>query len=98
MRRRGLTAMMSPSYVALSLTLLIAAAQDDLGIVEAARNRDTHAVRALLNQRVAVNARSLDGATAVEMIRIVVGRSACVSGAAAHDDTGRRRLQTRVSR
>ena len=59
---------MSPSFVALSLTLSIAAAaaaQDDLRLVEAARNQDRATVRTLLNQRVAVDGRSPDGATAL---------------------------------
>ena len=60
--------MMSPSFVALSLTLMVAAtaaAQDDLRLVEAARNQDKHTVRTLLIQKVAVDARSHDGATAL---------------------------------
>ena len=60
--------MMSPSFVALSLTLTVAAtaaAQDELQLVDAARNRDTQTVRTLLNQKVTVDARSPDGATAL---------------------------------
>jgi uncharacterized protein len=44
---------------------LFAATADDFRLVEAAKNRDVSAVRALLKQRVDVNARYPDGATAL---------------------------------
>jgi ankyrin repeat protein len=44
---------------------LFAATADDLRLVEAAKNRDVSAVRALLKQRVDVNSRYPDGATAL---------------------------------
>ena len=51
------------------LTLLMAAGSAaqvvDLRLVDAARNRDQQAVRALLNQQADVNGRSADGATAL---------------------------------
>jgi ankyrin repeat protein len=56
------------SGVGLSVTLLVAvaaAAQDDLRLVEAARNQDKQTVRRLLTQGVAVDARAHDGATAL---------------------------------
>jgi ankyrin repeat protein len=52
---------------AVSLTLLVmhAAETSDSRIVDAARNQDQKAVRALLSQKVDVNARSSDGSTAL---------------------------------
>lgn len=52
----------------LVLTLLIAgtaAAADDLGLVDAARSQDQSRVRALIERRADVNARSADGSTAL---------------------------------
>ena len=43
----------------------LAAAADDLGLAEAAKNRDREAVRSLLQQQVDVNASQPDGATAL---------------------------------
>ena len=56
------------SLVGASLGLLVAVsatAQTDLRLVEATRNGDQHAVRALLEEPVGVNARQPDGATAL---------------------------------
>ena len=44
---------------------LFAAAADDVRLVEAAKNRDVTAVRALLKQKLSVNSRYPDGATAL---------------------------------
>ena len=58
-----------PLLMPLLMTLLMvaeaAAANGDLRLVEAARNRDQAAVRTLLNQQADVNVRSDDGATAL---------------------------------
>lgn len=58
-----------PLLMPLLMTLLMvaeaAAANGDLRLVEAARNRDQAAVRTLLNQQADVNVRSADGATAL---------------------------------
>jgi uncharacterized protein len=43
----------------------VAAATDDLGLVDAARNQDQSTVRALLNRKADVNAKSSDGSTAL---------------------------------
>jgi len=54
--------------VSFLVTLMIAraaAAEGDLRLVEAARNRNVQQIRALLGQRVDVNVRSHDGATAL---------------------------------
>ena len=50
-----------------AVTLLVghAAETSDSRIVDAARNQDQKTVRALLNQKVDVNARSSDGSTAL---------------------------------
>jgi ankyrin repeat protein len=57
------------SFAGSSLTLLMvagpAAAQDNLRLVEAARNRDRQAVHTLLNEQAEVDVRSHDGATAL---------------------------------
>jgi ankyrin repeat protein len=54
---------------ALASTLLLVvgapAANEDLGLVEAAKNQDLQQVRALLNRHVDVNVRSEDGSTAL---------------------------------
>jgi ankyrin repeat protein len=55
-------------FNALTLLLIVAgaaAANGDLRLVEAARNRDQQAVRTLLNQQADVDVRSHDGATAL---------------------------------
>jgi uncharacterized protein len=49
----------------LTVSVSHAAETNDSRIVEAARNQDQQAVRALLNQKVDVNARSSDGSTAL---------------------------------
>src|SRR5262245_1127835 len=55
--------------MAVSMTLLMAAGVTvrgaDLRLVEAVRNQDQQQVRALLNQKVDVNARAGDGSTAL---------------------------------
>src|SRR5688572_17480343 len=51
--------------IALSLTTVATASAADLRLIEAVRNHDQPQVRALLNQRVDVNARSGDGSTAL---------------------------------
>jgi ankyrin repeat protein len=59
--------------VPLLMTLKIAAAaaaDGDLRLVEAAGNRDVQQIRALLNQRVDVNVKSHDGATAFSGLHI----------------------------
>ena len=64
MLRRSSVSMAMPLLVVL-MVAGAAAADGDLRLVEAARNRDLHQIRALLRQRVDVNVRSHDGATAL---------------------------------
>ena len=50
---------------ALLMAAVVAAAEGDLRLVDAARNKDRQAVRALLKQRADVNVRAHDGSTAL---------------------------------
>jgi ankyrin repeat protein len=62
-RRRGAAA--TAGLLALAMAAVLAAAEGDLRIVDAARNKDQQTVRALLKQRADVNVRGHDGSTAL---------------------------------
>src|SRR5262245_41295946 len=51
--------------VALLAPVLLRAGADDLRLIDAVRNHDSRAVQTLLGQKVAVNTRGADGATAL---------------------------------
>jgi ankyrin repeat protein len=53
------------SALALFMTVVAAAGSGDPPLVEAARKQDQRAIRAFLNEKIDVNARSSDGSTAL---------------------------------
>ena len=65
MRGSGMSRGLSGACLGLLLAAPVAAEQADLRLVEAIRDGDRHAVRALLDEPVDVNARQPDGATAL---------------------------------